>query len=59
MTLRDLRKQARLTQCELAQLCDVSASTIGMIENGANSPSVALAKKLGEIFDVDWKIFFE
>lgn len=57
--LKDLRVNNNLTQEELASKCDVLRTTISMIENGVNKPSVELAKKFGEIFNVDWKGFFE
>lgn len=59
MKLKELREFANLTQRELAEKAGVSTSAIGMIENGTNMPSVPLAKKLGEIFNIEWKIFFE
>lgn len=59
MNLRKLREAANMLQSELAEKAGVRQSTIAMIENGTNRPSVNLAKKLGEIFNVDWKIFFE
>ena len=48
-----------LTQEQLAKECEVQRTTITMIEIGENKPSVELAKKLGVIFEVDWKGFFE
>ena len=59
MKLRDARKQKNYTQEQLASLAGVGRTTIVMIENGANRPSVSLAKKLGEILEVDWTIFFD
>ena len=59
MNLRDARKQKNYTQEQLANLAGVGRTTIVMIENGANKPSVPLAKKLGELLDVDWTIFFD
>lgn len=59
LNLKELRTEKGLTQEELASQCDVLRNTISMIEIGINKPSVELAKKLGEVFDVDWKGFFE
>ena len=59
LNLKELRAEKGYTQEELASKCDVLRTTISMIENGANKPSVELAKKLGEVFNVDWKGFFE
>ena len=57
--LKELRIAKGLTQEQLANECGVQRTTITMIELGENKPSVELAKKLGEIFEVDWKGFFE
>ena len=57
--LKELRIAKGLTQEQLANECGVQRTTITMIELGENKPSVELAKKLGVIFEVDWKGFFE
>ena len=59
LNLKELRTEQGYTQEELASKCDVLRTTISMIESGINKPSVELAKKLGEILNVDWKGFFE
>lgn len=59
MYLKMLREKRGMTQSELANKVNVGRSTIAMIENGTNSPSVKLAKRLGDLFKVDWKNFFE
>ena len=59
INLKELRMKQGYTQEELASKCDVLRTTISMIESGINKPSVELAKKFGEIFNVDWKGFFE
>ena len=59
LNLKELRTEKGYTQEELANKCDALRNTISMIEIGINKPSVELAKKFGEIFDVDWKGFFE
>ena len=57
--LKELRTAKGMTQEQLASECGVQRTTITMIELGENKPSVELAKKLGIIFEVDWKGFFE
>ena len=57
--IKELRIAKGLTQEQLANECGVQRTTITMIELGENKPSVELAKRLGTIFDVDWKGFFE
>ena len=57
--LKELRTAKGLTQEQLANECGVQRTTITMIEIGENKPSVELAKKLGEVFDIAWSDFFE
>ena len=57
--LKELRTAKGMTQEQLAKECEVQRTTITMIEIGENKPSVELAKKLGKIFEIDWKGFFE
>ena len=59
LNVKELRTAKGLTQEQLAKECEVQRTTITMIEIGENKPSVELAKKLGVIFEVDWKGFFE
>ena len=59
INLKEMRIAKGLTQEQLANECGVQRTTITMIELGENKPSVELAKKLGEILEIDWKGFFE
>lgn len=59
INLKELRSDKGLTQEEVAEKCNVLRTTISMIESGINNPSVELAKRLGEILNVDWKEFYE
>ena len=59
LNVKSLRMEKGLTQEQLANECGVQRTTITMIELGENKPSVKLAKKLGEIFEINWKGFFE
>ena len=59
LNLKELRAEKGYTQEYVAEKCGVLRSTISMIENDVNKPSVELAKKLGEIFNVYWKGFYE
>ncbi len=59
LNVKELRTAKGMTQEQLAKECEVQRTTITMIEIGENKPSVELAKKLGIIFEVDWKGFFE
>ena len=57
--IRDFRNQTGLTQEELAAKADVSRQTINAVENEKYSPSLALALRLGEIFDKPVEELFE
>ena len=59
MDLKEIRKEKGFTQEQLANKCGVQRTTITMIENENNLPSVETAKKLGEVLGIDWKVFFE
>lgn len=56
--LRELRNNAAMTQKELAQRCGVVRQTISNIELGVTKPSVDLAKKIADVFGVEWPILF-
>ena len=57
--LKSIRKEKGYTQQRLADEAGLRTHTaIWMIEKGINKPSVQLAKKLGEILDFDWTLFF-
>ena len=58
INLQKVRTEKGLTQQTLADKCGVVRQTISEIENGRNKPSVELAKKLGEILEIDWVKFF-
>jgi len=51
-SVRELRARFRLTQQDLAEKIDVSRQTIGLIEKGDYSPSVTLALKMANVFQV-------
>ena len=53
------RVKKNLTQGELAKKAGVVRQTISNIECGLTKPSVKLAKKLGEILEIEWTNFFD
>ena len=59
LDLKELRNKYYLTQKEVAERVHVKRSTITQIELGVNKPSVKTAMALGELFEVDWRGFFE
>lgn len=53
------RHKAGLTQKQLAQKIGVRRTTIAMIENGTNTPSIATAKALAEALNLNWAEFYD
>ncbi|WP_291583651.1 helix-turn-helix transcriptional regulator [Clostridium sp. UBA6640] len=49
--IKELRKERRMIQEDLAKLCSVSRQTIVSLENGKYNPSIFLAHKIAVIFD--------
>lgn len=45
-----LRKEKRMTQEELAELCKATRQTIISLESGRYNPSIFLAHKIAQIF---------
>lgn len=56
--LKEYRARLNLNQSELGKLAHVSRQTISLIERGDYSPSVALALKLAQIFEVSVEDIF-
>ena len=57
--LRALRKERGLTIRALAEKCQVSANTLGLIENNRTSPSVQTLDKLARGLNIHISTFFE
>lgn len=47
-----LRKRLNLSQAELAKSLNISASTVGMYEQGRRVPNVDMLVRLSTVFDV-------
>jgi len=56
--MQSKRKEKKLTQREVAKYLEVSRQYYNDLENGKRRPSVELSKKIGEVLDIDWTIFF-
>lgn len=50
--VKELRTAAKMTQQQLADLVHVSSRTIISIETGRYSPSLMLAYRMAQVFDV-------
>ena len=59
INLKTAREEKGLSQNSLAQAVGVVRQTISNIECGLNTPSVELAKKLGEVLEFNWVEFFD
>ncbi len=56
--LKKIREEKGMTQQELADAVGVIRQTISNIECGLNVPSIATAKKIGEVLEIDWAKFY-
>lgn len=54
-----LRTLRGMTMQDVADACGVTRQAIYNIEHYRNKPGVELAKKLGDLFGVDWWRFLE
>ncbi len=50
--IAELRERAKLSRIELAERVAVNPQTIGYLERGEYNPSLALAFRLSELFDL-------
>ena len=57
MVLRGLRGREDITQAELADRLGVSQNAISEMENGKRPISTKMAKRLGEEFNLPYKVF--
>ena len=57
LNLRGLRNREGLTQEQLGQAIGVEQSNISKMERGVRQISVKIAKRIEEIFDIDYHLF--
>lgn len=57
--LKDIRESLSMSQKELAKEVGVNYRTISSYETGAREMPVKVAKKIGEVFEIDWWILYE
>lgn len=58
MNLRMLRKNKGLSLAKVAEVLGISSMQLSRIERGIDGIKVTYAKKLGELYGVDWTIFY-
>jgi putative transcriptional regulator len=56
--IEEKRKMMKLTQEEAANKLNVSRQYYNALENNRKMPSVELAKAIGDLFGLNWTIFF-
>lgn len=56
--LEELRKRRGMNQEELAAILEVSRQTIGSLENGRYNPSILLAFKIANFFNMSIEDIF-
>lgn len=57
--LKREREMKNFTQQSIAKNIGVERQYYGMIEKGERTPSPKVAKKIAEVLDIDWTLFFE
>ncbi len=53
------RKEHKLTQSELGQICGVAQRTVAAYESGERRPSPEVAKRIGAELGFNWTEFYE
>lgn len=59
VNIREMRKARKLSQSELGALVGITRQGLSKIETGNATPSVELAKALGEVLGFDWWLIYE
>ncbi len=58
-TIRNMRKNKKITQSELGKVLGYSARTVSDWENGCTEPNIVAIKALVKFFDISYDEFFE
>lgn len=57
--LKHFRDNKNMTQDDVASAAEIERAYYTMIENGTRTPSVEVAKKIGQTLGFSWTIFFD
>jgi putative transcriptional regulator len=52
LNIKAKRKSQKISQNQLAEMCDVTRETISRIENGKHSPTITLLYKIADALDI-------
>lgn len=55
-SIRNRRKELRLTQPHLAELANISTNTLYKLEKGQGNPSLEVLNKLAEVLGMDLRL---
>ncbi|AYK08904.1 helix-turn-helix transcriptional regulator [Brevibacillus laterosporus] len=53
-----VKARGNMTHEEVSRLIGISRQYYSMIEQGVRTPSVPVAKRIGEVLGINWAIFF-
>lgn len=54
--LKDKRKEAGLSQLELASQIDIGRSTLSLLENGKRKPSYEVMKRISKVLNEPFEV---
>lgn len=57
--LKDIRVEAGLNQEDVSNQAGINRSLYGHIETGKRNATVMNAKRIAEVLDFEWTLFFE
>lgn len=57
--LREFRVSKNLTLSKVSKEVGIAECYLSQLETGKRKPSIVVAKKLAELYKVDWTKFFE
>lgn len=57
--LEEIRKSKNLTQQQVADESEITRQYYNMIENGERTPTVATAKKIAKVLNIEWTSMFD
>lgn len=52
LNIKAKRKSQKISQHQLAEMCDVTRETISRIENGKHSPTITILYRIADALDV-------